>query len=95
MIARWWSRGDQGVVVHWANFWNAQLPEATTVVYVFGDSRDIAKMYQAVQRHADRVDREVALISYGFDVPSKPVDTQVGAYYLYRISPLHPSGASL
>lgn len=95
MIARWLSRGDRGVVIHWANFWNAQLPDETTVVYVFGDSRDIAKMYQAVQRHAERVGKELVLISYGFDVPGKTVDRQAGAYYLYRIGPLHPSGASL
>ncbi|NCU38372.1 hypothetical protein EOL96_04935 [Candidatus Saccharibacteria bacterium] len=88
VISRFLSRGDTRVRVVFANFWRKALPLETTVVYTFGDSRDINKMYQKIQHEAMRLNRELVFITYGFDVPSvKPVK-QVGAHFLYKVKPL-------
>lgn len=88
LISRWLSRKDSGVTVHFSSFWSATFPKATTVVYVFGDSRDIRRMAQKVQEVATENGRQVAFISYAIDVPGLTFDKKVGAHYLYRIEPL-------
>ncbi len=88
VVSRWLSRRDSGVEVHLANFWRAKLPEATTVVYTFGDGRDIKKMYTKIQQEASRLKKEISFISYGFAVPDESAIRSVGAYHLYDIKPL-------
>lgn len=88
VISRWLSRHDDGVTIRLANFWQTKLPDETTVVYTFGDSRDIAKMYRRVEVEAQRLGRTLHLISYGFAVKDKKPADQAGAYYLYKIKPL-------
>lgn len=73
------------------NFWRTSVPEAVTIVYVFGETRDIARMYRYVEKSATQQGRTIELISYGFAVPGiEPVKTY-NAHFLYRISPLHTS----
>jgi hypothetical protein len=87
-ISRWLSRNDDRVMIELANFWRVEMPANTTVVYTFGDSRDITKMYDKIVSEATRMGHELAFITYGFDVPGiKPAKT-VGAHHLYRIQPL-------
>lgn len=87
-ISKWLSRGDSRVEVELANFWRAELPVETTVVYTFGDSRDIQKMYKKIQNEVTRIGRKVAFITYGFDVPGLAPLRTVGAHHLYTIEPL-------
>lgn len=87
-VSRWLSRHDDGVTVHMKSFWHAKLPTETTVVYTFGDSRDIARMYGVVESEATRLQRPLFLISYGFAMKDHDPVRQVGAYYLYKIKPL-------
>ena len=92
-IARFLSRRQPGVSIRLADFWFVQLPPEVTVVYVFGESRDIAKMARKVAAEAQRLNRTIALISYGFAVPGYTPLRQQGAHYLYQISPLQSGQA--
>jgi hypothetical protein len=93
LISRLLSRGQPLVSTYLADFWFVQLPPETTVVYVFGESRDIVKMAQKVADEATRLDKNLSLISYGFAVPGlKPVK-KIAAYYLYCFTPLHTDEA--
>ncbi len=89
LISRWMSRGDSNVSVHCADFWRVRLPIDTTVVYTFGESRDIAKMARKVAEESTRLNRSLIFISYGFQVPNQDPLRQVGAYHLYEYHPLH------
>lgn len=71
-----------------ANFYAVSLPPETTVVYTFGDSRDIAKMANYVERQATRLDKSIDFISYAFQVPGRTATAHSKTHYLYRIDPL-------
>ena len=92
-ITRWLSRGNPLVQVRLVDFWLTRLPSEVTVVYVFGESRDIEKMAQKVVDEATRLNKKIAFISYGFAVPNKKPVKKTGAYYLYEFAPLHVSEA--
>jgi hypothetical protein len=81
------------VQVRLADFWLTPLPADTTVVYVFGESRDIKKMAQKVEDEAVRLNKKLALISYGFKVPGRQPIKHTGAYYLYEFTPLQATKA--
>lgn len=84
-------RRTPGAQVRWRDFWRATLPAGVTVFYTFGESRDIAKMYQLAQHYATRYQHSVDFISYGFPVPGKTAVRTHNAHYLYRIAPLQSS----
>lgn len=88
VISRFLSRKDKNVSVHLANFWHTSLPAETTVVYTFGESRDIARMAKKVASEATRLNKTVAFISYAFEVPGQKPKKVVGAYFLYEYKPL-------
>jgi hypothetical protein len=93
LISRLLSRATPNVTVHFKSFWSATLPKETTVVYVFGDSRDIAKMAKKVEDTATAVGRKVYFISYAIAVPGHTPVRQVGAHYLYEFDPLQIESA--
>ena len=93
LISRLLSRGNRRVTIHLADFWAVQLPAETTVVYAFGESRDITKMAQKVENEAVRLGKTLAFISYGFAVPGRMPIKKVGAYYLYQFVALHTGEA--
>lgn len=85
LVARLLSRNNPRINVKIANMWRANFPKDTTVVYIFGDSRDIARMYAKIEREAQRLGRPLMVISYGIRVPGKTVKHAVGPYFLYRV----------
>lgn len=93
LASRWLSRSYPEVTVHQENFWRAKLPSDTTVIYTFGDSRDIAKMTKKVQSTATEINRSIAFISYAFEAPGFTAEKQTGAHYLYRVEPLQDTRA--
>jgi hypothetical protein len=93
VLSRWLCRHDPAITIYLANFWRAQLPTDTTVVYTFGDSRDIERMAKKVTDAATRLDRPLLFISYAIAVPGKTPEKQIGPHYLYRIEPLQGSAA--
>lgn len=91
LLSRVLSRGDTRVKVKLANFWRAPLPDDTTVVYTFGDTRDIAKMYARVQSESTRLGHAITFISYAFAVPDVKPSISDNSYNLYTMSPLQDS----
>ncbi|MFZ1258713.1 MAG: hypothetical protein WAQ25_04560 [Candidatus Saccharimonas sp.] len=89
LLSKLWSWRDKNVTVYCANFWSAVFTKDVTVVYTFGDARDIVRMYKKVQDESSRLKRPIAFISYGFTVPGYPPAKTVGAHHLYQVKPLH------
>ena len=87
-ISKFLSRNDDNVMILLANFWNVDIPANTTVVYTFGDARDIKKMYDKVASEATRINHALKFISYGFEVPGISPEKTVGAHHLYSVQPL-------
>ena len=87
LISRWLSRHDEKVSVRLANFWRTPLPDETTVVYLFGDGRDIAKMVQYLQHETNRLGRDIWLLSYGFEAAGLTLHKTAGAHNLYLLQP--------
>ena len=87
LLSRWLSRGDKKESVRLANFWRTPLPDDTTVVYLFGDGRDIAKMVQYLQCQTNHIGRDIWLISYGFEAADLELKRTVGAHNLYLLRP--------
>lgn len=88
LVSKFLSRHSDAIETRVANFWRVEFPAETTVVYIFGDGRDIRRMERKVQREATRLGRPLQLISYGFELAGrKPVATH-GAHFLYTITPL-------
>ena len=76
------------ISIYLADFWRAELPPETTVIYTFGESRDIKRMYKKAERTALTYHKEIHFISFGFEVPGKKYVKYDGSFYLYRIRPL-------
>jgi len=87
-VSRLLSRHEPLVSVRLANFWMISLPDETTVVYTFGESRDILKMAQKVQREVTRAGRRIAFISYAFEVPDLAYAKRTDLHFLYYFEPL-------
>lgn len=87
VISRALSRKDKKVTVKLANFWRKPLPDDVTVVYTFGETRDIGKMYARVQGEATRLKRTITFISYAFAVPSVTPSKTDNSYNLYTVKP--------
>lgn len=88
LLSRFLSRNDKKVSVQLANFWHVPFPSDVTVVYTFGESRDIKKMASRVAREAERLGRPIFFISYAFAVPGDTPVKTAGAYFLYTYKPL-------
>ena len=88
ILSRLLSLRRPGVQTKWRDFWLTPLPPETTVVYVFGESRDIVKMAARVQSEANRLHKTIWLISYAFDIPGLQPTRSFHAHFLYEMSPL-------
>lgn len=88
-ISRFLSRGDNRVAIKTANFWQVKFPAETTLIYAFSVTRDGKRLVRKLQREADRLEKELAVICYGSQLPGLvPVQT-FEAYGRYKIEPLH------
>ena len=68
------------------NFYKYNFPKETTVVYVFGDSRDIEKITKKIESESKRLKKPLLVISNGFELPGHKAIKSVNAYKLYRIN---------
>ncbi|HEY1085191.1 MAG TPA: hypothetical protein VGE34_00510 [Candidatus Saccharimonadales bacterium] len=89
-IANLLSKDKRKAVSHVANIWTKPFPAETTVVYIFGDSRDIEKLEKRISHEAARLERKLYVMSYGFKLPNHTAKKHLAAYYLYEIKPLQP-----
>lgn len=81
-------RVREQVEVRLADFWYSSFPPETTVVYTFGESRDITRMYERVVSEAARLGKPLRMISYAFPVPGQKPLRQDKSFYVYKITPL-------
>ena len=79
---------DNKIRILWRDFWLTSLPNDTTVIYLFAESRDIKKMTKYIIREVDRIGHRVAVISYGFELYGITPTKSHNAYLLYEINPL-------
>lgn len=89
LISCWLSRKQPRVSTKLANFWQTKFPAKVTVIYIFGDSRDIKRMTKRVQTEVDRLNRPLHLISYGFKLPGKSELASTKSHHLYMFTPSH------
>lgn len=75
------------ISVRFADFWRVELPRETTVIYTFGESRDISKMYEKAVQTAARHKKTIHFISFGFAVPDEEPIKQDKSFYMYKIVP--------
>lgn len=69
------------------NLWQVDFPAGTSVVYTFGTSHHIGRMYAKVQQQATRLGHSIDLVSYGFAVPGVAPAARHGAHVLYHVAP--------
>lgn len=81
-------RYNKKVIIKLVDFWLVNIPDDTTVVYVFAVTRDINKMINKFQNEADRLNRKISVISYGNEFYGKKEVKKHGPYYLYEFHPL-------
>ncbi len=67
------------------NFYNFDFPKETTVVYVFGDGRDIEKITKKIEKEAKRLEKSLFVISNGFELPGHKKIKTISSYHLYKI----------
>jgi SAM-dependent methyltransferase len=91
-ISRLLSR-NTNIRIEMANFWYRSFPKETTLVYIFGVSRDNQRVIQKLQREANRLKRPVHLMTYGpYLTELSPVKKHRG-HHLYVFHPLQPKKA--
>ncbi len=71
--------------VVFGNIYTAKLPKETTVVYVFGDSRDIKAIVRHVEKEAKRIGHPIHIISNAFQIPGMEPVKAYRAHFLYKV----------
>lgn len=79
--------GNERVQTKLRDFFHTDLPSETTVVYVFGDGRDMKRIAKKVEEQARKIGHPIFLISHAFEIPGHKVQKKVRAYLLYKINP--------
>ena len=69
------------------DFFHSDLPVETTVVYVFGDGRDMKRIAKKVQEQTQIIGHPLYLISHAFELPNLKPLKKCRAYFLYKIDP--------
>ena len=67
------------------NMFAVDFPKNTTVVYVFGDGRDMKKIVKYIEKQAQKLGKPLHLISHAFEAPGAKPIKQYRAYHLYLI----------
>ena len=70
------------------NFWVKDFPKDTEVVYVFLLDKYMPKLNLKMEDESKRLNKNLSLISYIFEVPGKEVEKRVGGlrFYSYKKS---------
>ncbi len=85
-ISRWRLRKKKDVKVKCGNLFKVDFPAETTVVYLFGDGRDIGGMMGAIKAQAKKLGHDLFVISHAFELPNLKPEKKYRAYFLYKIS---------
>lgn len=88
-LLSWLSLGEarKKASIRWGNYWRMELPDDTTTVFVFLADKYMQKLRVYLEAESLRLDRELTLVSYGFELPGyQPVQTE-NALLVYQIKP--------
>lgn len=80
-------RNDKNIRFVCDSMYKIEFPKETTCVYLFGDDRDFGKIEKKIQQEANRLNKKLVLLSYGFDSKSRKATKAHGAYFLYEFKP--------
>ena len=69
------------------SFYSFRFPKDTTLVYLFGLDRDFARIEAKIQNEANRLNKTLYFVSYGFQSPSMKPEKSYRAYFLYKVTP--------
>ncbi len=69
------------------NFYSFRFPKDTTIVYLFGLDRDFARIEAKIQNEANRLNKTLYFVSYGFQSPNMKPEKSYRAYFLYKVTP--------
>ena len=87
LISRLRLRKYKNVKVVNNNYYNFKFPKDTTIVYLFCLDRDFKRIEAKIQNEANRLNKTLYIVSYGFESPTlKPIKTY-RAYFLYKVAP--------
>lgn len=75
---------DKKITIKWADFWSQKLPEDTTVVYIFINSKDTKRMKKFFKAHVACTKKNLKVISYAFTLPEIEPKKTVGPMHLYE-----------
>lgn len=75
---------NKRINIKWADFWSQKLPEDTTIVYIFINSKDTKRMKQFLEAHVAQARRDLRVISYAFTLPEMKPKKIVGPMHLYE-----------
>ncbi len=87
-VARLLNFGDRSLTVTMADFWRVTLPHDTTIVYIFGVSRDTERLTRKLQAEADRLERPLLLMTYGPSLSKLTHRKKYRGHHLYEFTPL-------
>lgn len=88
VISRLLSRHNPRVAIYLSNFWRAELPDDTTIVYTFLNGRFMPRLKKKLETHVNRTGRPLYFITYGFKIPGLQPTKKQGAMSLYVFKPL-------
>ncbi|MBQ6510607.1 hypothetical protein IJI94_01410 [Candidatus Saccharibacteria bacterium] len=89
LLVLWTKLKYRKAKVYCKNMFRFKLPKETTVVYIFGDSRDIKKIVEYVKKEATRLKKPLYLISLAFDItiPNVKLIKSISSNFLYKAEP--------
>ena len=67
------------------NMYTFELPKDTTVVYVYGNTFVVNRIYDRLQKEAKRIKQNLFFITNAFDCKNATPIKHIGSYYLYEI----------
>ncbi len=85
LVAKFRLRKYKDAKIITKNFYDFEFPKETTVVYIFGDSRDIKKITKKIEDEVKKLKKPIYVISNGFRLPGHKEIKNVSSYYLYKI----------
>lgn len=74
--------------IAFANMWRTPLPDKTTLVYVFSETRDSVRLARYLQAEADRLGRPFHVMSYGAGLKGYEPKAVARGHTLYELIPL-------
>lgn len=95
IVANLLSLRDSKIHTKWTDYRMQTLPRNTTVVYVFGVTRDIESIVGWVDKQAKDAGREVYVLVFGSHPKNYPVMRRNSSHFLYRVGALQGSGRSV